>query len=111
MNNIISDEYYNYGDLIDIKRKKEPYIFTITSTNSIGNSVVSEPTTDVIPFIVPIISSFNIVPSSSTALENQSNVSIDATITIDNGGSNITSIDTLIVHTICIQIYKIIAIY
>jgi hypothetical protein len=95
MNNIISDEYYNYGDLINIKRKKEPYIFTITSTNSIGNSVISDPTNDVLPKTVPTIKNFVIEaptierPVGGDIMTPQLRISFD----IDDGGSNITSFE------------------
>jgi len=92
MNNIISDDYYNYIYLIDISKykKKEPYVFTITSTNSIG-STTSDATSDILPLTVPSISNFVITPSFNLDPEIQSAVSLNMSFSVDNGGSDISS--------------------
>ena len=63
--NIHHDDYYNYRDLVN---HKEPYIFTVTSTNTIGKSEVSDSSNDVLPIISPILSDFKIKPVASNKI-------------------------------------------
>lgn len=87
-NTSINDDYYGLNELKrSIIKKKEPYVFTITATNSSGNSSVSDSTTDVLPLVVPILSNFNATPNvqGSSPIANCS-------INVDNGGTSITQI-------------------
>ena len=84
MNNIVYDDYHNYRDLMNKQHKKEPYIFTITTTNQAGNSLSSSPTSDILPLILPTIQTFT-ATSSTTDYNN-----INITAKIDNGGSDIS---------------------
>jgi hypothetical protein len=53
---IIDDEYESVGEMYKNKHhKKEPYIFTISASNSVGDSVSSDPTNDTLPYTVPSI--------------------------------------------------------
>ena len=50
----IDNEYESVGEMYKNKyHKKEPYIFTISASNSAGNSVASDATSDVVPYTVP----------------------------------------------------------
>jgi hypothetical protein len=52
----IDDDYSSVRELHGNKyKKKEPYVFTITATNAVGDSVVSDPTSDIVPNIKPTL--------------------------------------------------------
>lgn len=81
--NYINDDYELVGEMYKNKcHKKEPYIFTISASNS--DDVIltsSDPTTDVVPNISPTISNFSATASSNNVT--------NCSITVDNGGSSI----------------------
>ena len=82
----IDDDYESVGEMYKNKyHKKEPYIFTISANNSSGESIISDPTIDVVPYNVPILSSFNV---SRSVTDNKP--SFNCSIVIDNGGKDIT---------------------
>lgn len=83
-----NDDYYTSGELTHgWINKKEPYVFTVTATNVAGDSPVSDVSTpDVVPYISPSISSFTVTSSVSNNLP-----IANASITVNNGGVNITS--------------------
>lgn len=51
----LDDDYSSVKELHRNKYKKEPYIFTITATNAVGDSPVSDPTSDVVPITKPTL--------------------------------------------------------
>jgi hypothetical protein len=76
------DEYQSVGEMI--RHKKEPYIFTVTATNSVGESTSDPTITDVLPYIRPSPPTIsNIVASSGQCV-----VYLNAPT--DNGGVSIT---------------------
>lgn len=88
-NTSINDDYYGLNELKrSIIKKKEPYVFTITATNSSGNSSVSDVTTsDIVPLVVPILSNF----TAASSVQGSSPIA-NCSINVDNGGSSITQI-------------------
>jgi len=52
-----SYDYYDFEDLRSSenlnKNKREPYVFTVTATNSSGTSSASSPTNDILPIVAP----------------------------------------------------------
>lgn len=82
----INNDYESVGDMYKNIHKKEPYIFTITTSNAIGDSVTSEPTADIVPIISPTISDFTVTNSVTNNLP-----SLNCSITVSNNGSSITS--------------------
>jgi len=87
---------YDYYDLEEIrlskklnKKNREPYVFTISATNSVGTSQVSSPTTtDVLPNIIP--SSPVITKTENVALNSGRQCNVYFNTSTDNGGTPIT---------------------
>ena len=79
------NEYESIGEMNRIIHKKEPYIFTVTATNPIGDSTSEPTTTDVVPFTAPVISNI------TTGYE-QYFGSTSVSFNVNNGGSRISNI-------------------
>jgi len=73
----IDDEYESVGNIHKNIHKKEPYIFTITSTNAVGDSVVSDPTADILPLILPSAPK-NLVITLKDASKGEISISFEA---------------------------------
>ena len=82
------DEYYNSSELYNKNKNKtsikEPYVFTITAVNSIGQTV-SQTTSDVLPQTIPS------APTLTSVLLGDSFETLNFTAPSDNGGTPITS--------------------
>ena len=93
--NNYSDDYYNLQELTS--HKKEPYVFTISATNSIGDSQLTDPTANVIPNTVPsapIISSVTAVKgylNNAEVCNNGKAVKVIITPPTYTGGNPITT--------------------
>jgi len=85
INKVTDDDYYNVGEISKRYHKKEPYIFTVTATNSIGSSTSEPTTTDAVPFTLPIISD---IQTSYDQIFGTINVGFN----VNNGGSRINKI-------------------
>ena len=84
----VDSDYQTNGEMLrKTHNKKEPYVFTISAINNSGNSTTSDATVDVVPNLIPTITSFVISASMSTILP-----TLNAMIDINNNGSAITSI-------------------
>jgi hypothetical protein len=80
------NEYESVGEMNRNIHKKEPYIFTVTATNSVGDSV-SDPTSDIVPIVSPT------APTSISATSNedgQSTVTFSNNNTFYGGSVNVT---------------------
>jgi hypothetical protein len=88
-----TDDYYSNTELLGkILKKKEPYVFTITSVNSAGESLTSTLTTDTLPLISPVISSFTATATQTT--------DVNINTVIDNGGSSLNSMNISVTGTV-----------
>ena len=84
-NVLSSDDYYNSRELNRKIHKKEPYIFTVTAKNAVGESTSEPTTTDVLPLIIPVVSNI-------TSIVNPVSGQITLNFNINNGGSRVTNI-------------------
>lgn len=83
INKVTDDDYYNAGEISKRYHKKEPYIFTVSAVNSVGETV-SDPTADFLPLTSPgkpTITTINSLNSSAT---------VSFTPPTDTGGYPIT---------------------
>ena len=83
----LDNEYQTIGEMSKKHHKKEPYIFTVAAVNSSGNSTTSPATIDIVPNIVPTISSFTTTPSISGT-----SPVLNASISLISNGANVTKI-------------------
>ena len=80
-------DYYNSSELLGrVTHKKEPYIFTVMAVNSIGNSDISEPTTDILPIVSPTS------PVITNVTPGNQNCNISFSLPTNDGGSPISSV-------------------
>lgn len=86
-------DYYDFEDILSYKKlnknKREPYIFTVTATNSVGSSVSSSTSKDTLPITVPNSPIITKLENVSILNGQQCNVYFNSSS--DNGGSTITN--------------------
>jgi hypothetical protein len=89
-----SYDYYELKNLMSLKNfnknnKREPYVFTISATNSIGSSSASTPTSDILPNTVP--GSPTITKLNNVAINGGKQCNVYFVPSTDNGGSTVTN--------------------